>query len=547
VKDEHRDLTASMVVTASDEQAVADGCYVDPAQPQHVIDFLLRFACHWQGRWAGQPVELLPWQADDVVLPLYGWRRADGRRRYRTLWLEVPKKNGKTLLAASLGLYGLLGDDEPGAEVLFAATAQKQALLAHDAAERMVKKSPALRSQLKVYTANHRIVDEESGSVARPIARESNLEEGLNWSTIIIDEVHAWKDRRLWDVLEDGAASREQPLRICITTAGDDTSELARELHDYATGILEGTIIDTSFLPVIYAADPEAEWDDVEQWRVANPSLGVTIQEEDLEESARRARVSPAARLNFRRRRLNIWVRQAARWLDLERWDELEVIDPDDLEGERCVAGVDLAYTTDLVARVLVFQIGQVFALLSKFWAPESIALKRQQLNRVRLDAWAAAGHLELTPGDVVDYRKVREQLNEDAERYDLVEVALDPWNATHLATELESEDGIDCVMVRQNMSTLAAPTSRFEELLLEGHLRHDGNPVLRWNVSNVVTTSDPSGNRRPCRKQSREKIDGVAATLTGLARWLLDDIGPSVYEERGPLVFGGERGTLPQ
>ena len=529
--------TLEMVRTKSDELAIAEGCYFDLDAAERPRQFMRLFCRHSKGRWAGQPLELLPWQWEDVVKPLFGWMRPNGKRRFTRCYCEVPKKNGKSTLSSGLALYLFVGDGEPGPEVYCAAYSRSQAKIVYGEVERMIRKSPDLNSVLQCYAAGHRITFPEADGIMMALSSEAGVSEGLNIHGLIFDELHTQRTRDLWDVLRDGGAAREQPLTIVITTAGDDRSIVCKEQHDYARGILEGSIIDTSYLPVIYGASKDDPWDDPATWRKANPSVGHTLTIEGLAEDAKQAKVSPSEKAAFQRRRLNIWVESSERWLDLDYWDECE----DDIELyegflHSPYLGLDLSATTDIVALVMAFMVDDRVAIVPKFWASEGALLKRERENKPRLNAWADQGYIQITEGEVIDYTEIQRAVIDIHTEYQVQAFGVDPWNSHHLC-QLLGNEGIHTVQIRQGYKELAPPTKRLEELLLEKRVIHFGNPVMRWMLSNVHCEMDAAGNKKPSRRRSIEKIDGVVALIMALAL-MGEEMGPSIYEEQGLIVL---------
>jgi len=307
------------VRTEADERAVAQGYVFRLAAAERVRTFFQRFLCHSKGEWAGQPFELLDWQWDDIVAPLFGWQRPDGTRRFRRGYIEVPKKNGKSCLFSGLSLYLLLADGEPGAEIYSAAVDRDQASIVFTEAANMVEASPHLASRLQVVRSTKRIVDHRSRSYYKALSADVPAKEGLNAHAILIDELHAQRNRDLWDTLRYAGASRRQPLHLAITTAGYDRHSICWEQHDYAKKVQDGTIQDLAFFSYICAAESDDDWTAPEVWRKANPSFGITLSAEQFAEDCQEAQQSPAKENSFRRYRLNQWTEQDVRWLSLER------------------------------------------------------------------------------------------------------------------------------------------------------------------------------------------------------------------------------------
>lgn len=533
---EDRQDGAAWVRTAADERAVAQGCWFDLAAAERVRDFFRRFLRHSKGQWAGQPFELLDWQWHEVIAPLFGWKRADGTRRFRRGYVEVPKKNGKSTLFAGLSLYLLTCDGEPGAEIYSAAVDRDQASIVFNEAANMVDSSDHLASRLTVVRSTKRIVDHRSRSFYRALSADVPAKEGLNAHAVLIDELHAQKTRDLWDTLRYAGASRRQPLHLSITTAGYDRHSICWEQHDYALKVLDGTVQDAAFFAYLAGADDEDDWTDPEIWRRANPSFGVTIDAEQFAEDCREAQESPAKENSFRRYRLNQWTEQEVRWLSLEKWDACGGA-VGDLDGADCFAGLDLSSTTDVSALVLVFPDEHGYAVLPFFWVPEEGARQRERRDRVPYLDWIRGSFIEATPGEVVDYDRIRRRINELAERYHILQLALDRWNATQLATQL-SGDGFEMVAFGQGYASMSAPTKKLEEVVLAGRLRHGGHPVLRWMAGNVSIEQDAADNWKPSKKKSCERIDGIVALIMGLDLASRQEIQGSIYETPGNLTL---------
>ena len=386
------------------------------------------------------------------------------------------------------------------------------------------------------------------------MSKDSHAQHGINAHGVIFDELHTQRTRELWDTLRYATAARRQPIFLSITTAGDDRDSICYEQHEYARAVLDGRIYDPQFLPVIYSGergkgDGEYWWKKKRTWRRANPSLGTTISEESFAADVREAAASPRKLNAFLRYRLNIWVDAAERWLDLEAWDRGgEAIELKKLRGQPCYAGLDLSSTRDLTSLVLLFpQKDGTFFVLPWFWAPREVLKEREKANKTRYDEWAKEGLIELTEGNVVDYDRIRMRITGEpakpkdgpplCELYEIREIAIDPWNATHLATQLAS-DGATVIAVRQGYASLSGPSKELEKLVLEGRLLHGGHPVLRWQAGNVAVEEDAAGNIKPSKRKSHEKIDGIVALIMALARAIAaTEAGPSKYESEDLVV----------
>lgn len=503
-----------------DELAVASGCRFDERAAERVRTFFSRFLRHSKGQWAGKPFDLQPWQWERLIAPLFGWKRADGTRRYRKAGVWIPKKNGKSALASGVSLYLLVADGEAGAEVYNFAADRNQASIVFDEAVNMVEASEGLLSRLDVLRSTKRIVYPGQAAFYRAMSAEAPTKEGLNWHGFILDELHAQHDRVLYDTLRYGGRARRQPLELTISTAGFDRHSIGYEQYQYAKGVAEDRIEDLAFLPLIYEAEVEDDWTAEEVWRKANPSLGVTVTVETFRQDCVEAQASPAKENAFRRYLLNQWTEQDVRWLQLARWDACATpVNPDDLEGRECYAGLDLSSTTDLTALALLFPDDQGgYDLLCFFWVPEEGARKREKTDRVPYRQWIKAGLIEATPGDTVDQDLIRRRIGELGNKYQIREIAIDRWNATQITTQLMG-DGFEVIAFGQGFASMSSPTKELESLVLAGKLRHGGNPVLRWCAGNVSVEQDAAENLKPSKKKSVERIDGVVAAVMALGR----------------------------
>ncbi len=502
--------------------------YFDEDAAERVKRFFENHLRHSKGEWAGQPFRLLDWQWDDVVKPLFGWKRKkDSTRRYRKAYIEIPKKNGKSALASGLTLYLLIGDDEPGAEVYTAAADRAQASIVFNESANMVESSPALKKHLELVRSQKRIVHHGTKSWYQALSADVPTKEGLNIHGLVFDELHVQRSRELWDTLTYGGAARRQPLQIAITTAGVyDPESIGWEQHSYAHAVLKDPESDPAFFSYIRSADSEDDWKDPAVWRKANPSLGTTIKEDDFAEACREAS-NEARKLNsFLRYRLNIWTQQADRWLDVEDW-KLSQTDLPPIEaraGESCIAGLDLASKIDINALVLMFgSRDEGFDVYPYFWVPEEAARKRERQNQPIYNNWIRSGHLSVTAGNQADYALIRSKINaiQDLGIY-IDEIAFDPWNASHMVQELQDEDGFKMIEFRQGFGSMNQPSKELEVLIKDHKIHHDGHPVLHWMVNNVAVDEDPSGNIKPSKKRSTEKIDGVIAMVMALGRAML-------------------------
>ena len=498
---------------------------------------LINQLTHTKGPFAGQPFKLRPWQKR-ILTQLFKTRK-DGLRQYRTCLLMLPRKNGKTELAAALAIYFLLFDGEIGAEVYSAAADRDQAALVFHVAAQMIRNEPELLAVCEIIESQKRIVYRAKGSFYRAISAEAYSKHGFNASVVIYDELHAAQNRELWDVLSTSQGARAQPLMMAITTAGYDRHSILWELYAHAKKVAETPTLDPTFLPIIYEAPVDADWTDERVWKAANPALGDFRSLEDMRTAAQRAQEIPAQENTFRRLYLNQWTEQATRWMTMTAWDACRgTATRAELRGRPCYLGMDLSTTTDLTALVGVFPDDDGFDVLAQFFVPHDNIRRRAQRDRVPYDQWSRDGYLVATPGNVVDYDAVRRTIQDWAAEFTIREIDYDPYNATDLVRRLKDEDGFPLVEIRQGMGSLTAPTKSLTTAILSKRLRHDGHPVLRWNISNAAAETDAAGNLRLSKKLSTEKIDGAQAlvmAVDGLDRHQVEK--PPAYQM---LILGG-------
>lgn len=494
--------------------------------------FFERMLVHIEGPMVDLPFRLEGWQRT-LVRELFGWKQADGARRYRKLYLEVPRGNGKSTFAAGLALLLLAVDGEKSAKVYSAAAEKGQAAIVFETAEKMVAASPILSKRIKPYR-NKTMTYEETGSRYIVLSADAYSKHGLNPHGIVFDELHAQPNRELYDVLNTAMGKRRQPLMIMITTAGYDRNSVCWEQHEYALKVQDGKVVDPTFLSAIWAAGKDDDWTCPDTWRKANPNYGVSVREEFLRQECATAMASPAYQNTFRRLYLNQWTQQESRWLDMAAWDACGEPAPD-LAGRSCYGGLDLASTTDIAAFVLAFPAvdGEPVRLLPFFWIPEDNMRERSLRDRVPYDAWVRDGLVFATPGNVIDYGAIEAFIVGLAEKYNIKEIAFDRWGATQISQNLTGAD-LTMVQMGQGYASMTAPTKEMGRLVLAGKLAHGGNPVLRWMADNVTVEQDAAGNIKPSKAKSREKIDGIVAAIMALDRATRHDPEESVYESRG-------------
>jgi len=507
--------------------------YFDENGPDRVFQFF-SFLRHSKGEWSGRQYMLADWQCF-IIWALFGWKRKkDHKRRFKIAYVQIARKNGKTTFAAGVALYLMMYDHEKGAEIYAAATTKDQARLCHMEAVRMVKQSKEIYEHIEVLGGKKpsSLIFEKNFAFFNPLSSDADTLDGLNPSGAIVDELHVHKTPEVWEVLDTGTGARSQPMIFGITTAGSNQESICYELREHALNILEtsdkgGDYIDHSFFAYVAELDDGDEWTDPETWRKGNPNIGISVKRDELADQCNRARLSPGRQNQFRQKRLNEWVEQSTRFIDMEAWAALPKRGKVDLVGRPCFAGLDLSSTIDFTALVLVFP--PVFGLkywywLPFFWLPQERVRKVMQERRLPIDRWVKAGDLFTTPGNVIDYDNVRDKINELGELYDIKEIGYDPYNAMQIIPKLES-DGFELVKMRQGVQTLHAPTKELETQIIGRQLSPSTNGVLKYMAKNVSVLRDNNGNMKPIRENERLKIDGIVAGIMGIGRALAYDL----------------------
>ncbi|MCI7107114.1 terminase large subunit [Dorea longicatena] len=515
--------------------------HYDKKKADRAVTFIENL-CHTKGKWAGTPFWLLPWQ-EQLIRDIFGIVKPDGNRQFRTAFVEICKKVGKSELAAAVALYLLYADNEPSAEVYGAAADRQQASIVFDVAKQMVEMSPALMKRSKLMGATKRIVNYSNAGYYQVLSAEVGGKHGFSVSGLVFDEIHTQPNRQLYDVLTKGSSdARQNPLHFIITTAGNDRHSIAYELHTKAVDILEGRRVDPTFYPVVYGLKDDEDWEDEANWYKVNPSLGYTVDIERLRDAYREAKQNPADEVTFKWLRCNMWVSSTVAWIpDAIYMRGNEPIDMDALAGRDCYAGLDLSSTGDITALVLIFpprDEDEKYVLLPYFWIPEETIPRRVKANSVPYDIWEKQGYIMSTEGNVIHYDFIEKFIMDLSEKYHILEIAVDRWNATHVIQNLE-DNGLTMVPFGQGFASMSAPTKEFYRLLMEGKIIHGGHPVMRWMAGNVVVDTDPAGNIKVTKAKSKEKIDGIVAAIMALDRAVRHEgESGSVYDTRGLLVF---------
>lgn len=499
--------------------------------------------CHTKGTWAGKPFELIDWQ-EQIIRDLFGVLKPNGYRQFNTAYIEIPKKQGKSELAAAVALLLLCGDGEERAEVYGCAADRNQAKIVFDVAVDMVRFCPALSKRVKILESQKKITYLPTNSSYQVLSADVANKHGFNTHGVIFDELHTQPNRKLFDVMLQGSGdARMQPLYFLITTAGNDTNSICYEVHQKAIDIAEGRKVDPTFYSVIYGAAEDEDWTDPEVWKKANPSLGITVGIDKVKAACESAQQNPGEENAFRQLRLNQWVKQSVRWMPMEKWDVCAFpVSEDDLEGRICYGGLDLSSTTDITAFVLVFpplDEDDKYYVLPYFWIPEETLDLRVRRDHVPYDLWERQGVLMTTEGNVVHYGYIEKFIEQLGERFNIREIAFDRWGAVQMVQNLEGM-GFTVVPFGQGFKDMSPPTKELMKLVLEEKIAHGGHPVLRWMMDNIYIRTDPAGNIKADKEKSTEKIDGAIATIMGLDRAIRcgNDTGASVYDSRGLLFI---------
>ena len=496
---------------------------------------------HTKGEWYGKNFELLDWQ-NKIVTDIFGTVKNSGFRQYNTAYIEIPKKMGKSELAAAIALYLTCGDGEHGAEVYGCAADRQQASIVFDVAVEMVEQCPALKKRIKPLLSQKRLVYTPLNSFYQVLSAEAFSKHGLNVHGVVFDELHAQPNRALYDVMTHGSGdARKQPLFFLITTAGTDRNSICWEVHQKAEDVMNGKKIDKTFYPVIYGISEKDDWSDESNWYKANPSLDVTVDVEKLRTAYESAKENPAEENLFRQLRLNQWVKQSVRWMPMDKWDECAFdVDIDSLAGRECFGGLDLASTTDVTAFVLVFpprHDEEKYIVIPYFWIPEETLELRVRRDHVPYDVWKRQGSVMTTEGNVIHYGFIENFIEELGKKYHIKEIAFDRWGAVQMVQNLEGM-GFVVVPFGQGYKDMSPPTKELMKLTLEKRIAHGGNEPLRWMMDNIFVRTDPAGNIKADKEKSTEKIDGTIATIMAIDRAIRHQDKTSVYNSRGILIL---------
>jgi phage terminase large subunit-like protein len=508
--------------------------WFEPQLANRVCQFI-ELLPHVKGEWARtrQRLELAPWQIFRLTT-VFGWINSEGYRRFKAAYSEIPRKNGKSSETSGVGLYLLTADGEPGAEVYSAATTRDQAQITWKDAKQMVDRTPGLQARFGVKTSSHTVYVDSTNSVFRSLSRDQGgNHDGLNVHGGLIDELHAHKTREIFDVIETGTGARLQPLLWMITTAGFNRAGICYEQRAYVTKILENVVQDESYFGIIYTIDETDDWSDPAVWPKANPNWGLSVNPDDIERKARKAMTMASATNNFLTKHLNVWVNADTAWMDLQAWERCgnPALTLEGCAGRKAFIGLDLASKIDVAALMVVIEDDDGgFTTFGKYYIPEDAA---EDGRNQHYAGWARQGLVTLTPGATTDFAFIEDDLRELANLLDIQSVGFDPWQATYLATRM-LEEGMPMIEYRQTVQNMSEPMKTLEALTLEGRIRHNGDPVLTWMMSNVVAHLDAKDNIYPRKEFPENKIDAVVALIMALGRAIRsegDQVQPSIYD----------------
>tara|TARA_R100000734_G_scaffold504_2_gene702 strand:- start:1869 stop:3413 length:1545 start_codon:yes stop_codon:yes gene_type:complete len=510
--------------------------YFDKKAAQKAIGFIETFCTHTKGEKTGEPLKLEKWQSK-IVGDIFGWKHKETNlRKFKTVYIQLGRKNGKTTLASSIALLMLYMDSERGSEIYCAASDRNQSGILFSIAKSMVLQNKELSDRGKVY--RNSIVNESKGNFFQAISADANTKHGFSANCVIYDEVHTAKSRDLFDTLLTSTGARRQPLIIAITTAGYDKNTICFELYSYAKKVNDGTIKDESFYSVIYEADADDDITLESTWKKANPNYGISLKKEYMKRESQRAIDVPSYQNTFRRLMLNQWTESHSAWLTSGEWNAChQEFDYTKLDNCEAWGGLDLSSTRDLTAFVLLFNVDGKFVFIPYIFIPEDNAKKRSERDGVDYVAWLRDGHVYGTSGDVTDYNFIKAKINELSKKYRIQSICYDRWNASQLVIDLQN-DGANMDPFGQGFKSMSMPTKTLEAEILAKNIIHNNNPCMNWCVSNIALQEDPAGNIKPSKNKSVDRIDPVVALVMALGCHLTTENGDSIYDQRDILVL---------
>lgn len=483
---------------------------------------------HTKGELAGQRVVLEPWQIF-ILTTVFGWRRrADGGRRFRRVYIEVPRGSGKSTLSSGVALYCLLADHEPGAEVYSFATTRDQAKIVFGDAKVMAEHNPALRERFGLQVLANALYVPSTNSTFQAKSAEGSTLDGLNTHLAVVDELHAHKTRAVYDVVETSLGKRRSSLLWCITTAGFDTSGICYEVRTMCTKVLSRLADDETQFAIIYTIDDGDDWSSMEALEKANPNWGVSVRPEVITSLLQKAKTLPSAINNFKTKHLDVWCSARSAWLDMRAWKRCETtgLELSDFEGQPCFIGLDIGSKSDLTVKTYLFPFEEdgkdKYALFCECWLPSKAI---ETSTNSQYSGWVRSGYIQETDGAMTDLNVIEDSIREDLSRFDVQAITYDPWQATQIATSL-SDEGAPMLECRFTVQNVSDPMKTLEALVIDGRIVHDGNPVMAWMMRNVEARIDAKDNIFPRKERHENKIDGAVAAILALR-------GAATYEPK--------------
>lgn len=507
------------------DNAEERGMYFDEAAALRAIQ-AARLVPHAKGRWQGKPFDVQGWQAF-ILYCVYGWKWLEtDTRRFNKVYIKVARKNGKTEFLAAIGVIGMTIDKIPGGEQYWAATKYAQAAIGWERQKTMIEllKSKAPRVFKDFRTNTMRVYHNKNKMFARALGRDSKSEDGLSPYYAFIDEYHAHPDSSQVDILESGMGAYLEPLTWIITTAGFNTSCACKEFEDNCKSILKGLSANEEIFAMIFDLDENDDWEDVEVWAKANPSLGVSNTLKALKSEYEKAKLEgPSKEVSFKVKNLNMWHNARETWINHRDWEATRVeLTDEQLAGRPCWGGLDLASTRDVTALVLVWDMDSYLYARAWMWVPDAMVKFRARDASANYAAWAAAGHLLTTPGNVTDYDYLRATINDLRERYNVQGIAYDRFNASQLVIQLSNE-GAQMHPFGQGYVSMSPPIKALERRIFSNQFKHHANPALDWMMSNVSLATDAADNHKLVKGHALNKIDGVVALVMAMGYYDLD------------------------
>lgn len=508
----------------------------DPWHANDVCDFIEKLP-HVEGQWESPEIELEPSQVFILVV-VFGFRKkTDGTRRFSDVYIEMARKGAKSTLTSAVALYCLTCEDEPGPQIVVAATTAEQAGKVFQPARKMVQKSGDLRDAFELQAWAKSITCELNQGFIQPVNSKSSTQDGWNPHMAVTDELHAHKERGLHDVLKSAFGARRNPLMWRITTAGYNVNGVCFEQRTLVTKVLENIVEADHYFGVIFTLDDDDEPLDESKWVKANPMIGITPSLTEMRGYAKEAAAAPGVMGEFKTKRLNIWTTSKGGWLNMERWKRLpgNAVVPSDLP---IWGGIDLASVSDLTSFALCWWDGEELNITGRHYLPEAAVALRNERGDFTYKNWEEQGHLVITPGDRTDYSYIERDVIDACAEFDVQQIGYDPYNATQVVNNL-TEEGLPMVEIRQGPRTMHPAMQEFERRMLGNEIRHDGNPILTWAASNVVARTDVNENKAPDKKNSMDKIDPIVAALNAIVLMLGDDVRPSPWEDENFSING--------